>query len=200
MSIVEINAVQELTRVQRWSHYITLGIAVVALIAGINARNSAFSTNVSYTNIQAGLLIRYPENWLIDENSDEYLVRVRDMTRVGYKTTIQIGIDPISENTDAWNILLARSLRLANLATYRPFEIEPDVALPNDISGARMIYTFTATDPNPSLESLPTVVIGVDVVTIRRGQAISITFLTDARTYQEDLAIFDRFLETLEFQ
>ena len=200
MTIIEINAGQELTRIQRWSHYITIGIAVIALFVGINARNRTFNTSVTYTNIQAGLLIRYPENWLIDESSNEYLVRVRDMSRVGYKTTIQIGIDPISENTDAWNILLARSLRLANLATYRPFEIEPEVTLPNDITGARMIYTFTATDPNPSLESLPTVVIGVDVVTIRRGQAISITFLADAGTYQEDLEIFDRFLETLEFQ
>lgn len=200
MTIIEVNAVQELTRIQRWSHYITLGIAVILLLAGFNARNNAFSSNVTYTNVQAGILIRYPENWLIDEASNEYLVRVRDMSRVGFKTTIQISVDPISADTDAWNVLFARSLRRANLATYREFAIEPDVPLPNDLLGTRMIYTFTDTDPNPSLESLPIVVIGVDVVTIRRGQAITITFLTDARTYQDDLAIFDRFLETLEFQ
>jgi len=42
-------------------------------------------------------------------------------------------------------------------------------------------------------------VVGRDVLIIRRNQAILVTFQADARTYENDLAVFDRFLDALEY-
>lgn len=201
MTIIEIGGAETtLTRTQRWGHFFTLGLAVSLFLLGLNARNNALNAVTPYTNIQAGIQVAYPQNWLIDENGADYIFRVRDMARVGFKTTIQIDVESVGTETQEWNVLTRRAVsRSVNLATFQPFGIE-DFELPDETIGARMDYTFTATDPNPALESVPIVVIGTDILTIRRGQAITITFLADADTYDDDFAVFERFLESLGFQ
>jgi Tfp pilus assembly major pilin PilA len=201
MTFIEISDdTGALTRVQQWSNYITILLIVVFMLLGVNARNSNLTATTSYTNVQAGIQVAYPENWLLDEDGNNYIFRVRDMTRVGFNTTIQIDVETVSENASGWNILTARSLAQApNLSNYEIFSIESTI-LPNDTVAMEMTYTFTSISANPSLESLPIVVIGVDILTIRRGQAIILTFFTDAQSFDDDKVIFDRFINSLEFQ
>ncbi len=200
MSIIEIGGTSELTRTQRWSHYVTIAMIIILFTYGFNIRNNSLQATTLFSNIEVGIDVRYPANWLLDENASDYEFRFRDMSRIGFKTAIQVDVEPVAETTNEWNVLTTRSLRRANLATYRIFEIDESFVFPDGTNATRMIYTFTDTDPNPSLESLPTVVVGVDIVVIRRGQAILLTFLADALTFDDDLPIFERFLNTLEFQ
>lgn len=188
-----------LTRLQRWSHYLTLILAALAIFYAFNLRDNAIYATTPYVNSRAGITAAYPRNWLIEENGDGFVFRVRDLTRIGYKTTIQISIIPVGPATNERNVLTSLSLDRSNLATYNILSIT-DFSLPDDSPGAEMRYVFTATESNPFLESLPVVVTGVDILTIRRGQAIVISFLADARTFDRDREYFDRFLRSLEFQ
>lgn len=162
-------------------------------------QNSLQTANVSYVDVEAGISVRYPVNWLIDEDGP-YIFRVRDMTRIGYKTTLQITTRPVGASSSAQIILNSLALqRATELNQYRTLSITPAMPL-NDQPAVAMSYLFTTTEADEALESLPTVVLGRDVLVILSGQAVIITFTSDSSTFEQDLAIFDRFLSSLEFQ
>ncbi|HEX2905305.1 MAG TPA: hypothetical protein VHO69_00485 [Phototrophicaceae bacterium] len=199
MAVIETTRRQdELSYRQRWSHYFALLFGALGLFIGVNLRDSALNAALVYTNREAGVRAEYPENWLIDETGD-YIFRVRDFTQVGFKTTIQVAARPVSAVTSARNLVEALTLnRSQTLSSYTVFRIEP-FTLPDEVSATAVVYTYVATETNPFLESLPVVVEGLDLVTISRGQAIIITFLSDSRTYEENYPRFQQFLTSLEF-
>ncbi len=198
--IVEIGAARdEVTQRQRWSHYFALAFGAIGLLIGINLRDSALNATTLYTNSQAGISAAYPANWLIDTSPGSYVLRVRDPSPVGFKTTFQVSVSPVGPASTARSILDALSFnRAPTLDGYRVFSVEPFV-LPDESPASAMSYVFVTTEPNPFLESVPVVVIGLDILTIQRGQAIVITFLSDSRTYEENFAVFERFLGNLQF-
>lgn len=189
---------ENLTFRQRWSHYIAVLYCLVAILIGLNLRDAALTATISYTNSQAGIRAQYPANWLIDESGD-YIFRVRDLSRPGFKTTIQVATRPVSALTSTRNVLDALNLsRAQTLAAYEVLS-EEFYALPNDVSATAMTYTFVDTQDNPFLQGIPVVVQGLDILTIRGGQALVITFLADASAFDRVKPVFDQFLDNLEF-
>ncbi|MBC7811362.1 MAG: hypothetical protein H7175_09450 [Burkholderiales bacterium] len=127
------------------------------------------------------------------------MFRVRNVSEIGFKTTLQVAIIPVGPDTTTRSILDGLSLsRFQTLAAYGVSSTTP-YSLPNEREGTAMSYSYVDTSANPFLESVPVVVEGLDVLTISRGQAIVISFLADAQTYARDLVIFERFIENLEF-
>lgn len=199
MTFIEATSRQdETTYRQRWSHYFALLFGAVALFVGVNLRDSALSASKLYTNSQAGIRAEYPENWLIDEDGD-YVFRVRDMAEVGYKTSIQVSARPVSSATTSRNLVDILTLsRAQTLASYVVFETRPYL-LPNEDPATAVTYSYVASETDPFLQSIPVVVEGMDILTISRGQAIIITFVSDSRTYDQNLLHFQQFLANLEF-
>lgn len=199
MGLIEITGrEQETKREYSLGHYLTMIVAVLMLLYGINLRSSVLGATTPYVNVQAGIEVSYPANWLIDFEGD-YVFRVRDMQRIGYKTTIQINVRPIGPDVSERNVLDALNITRPNqLSTYNPLAIEPYL-LPDETPATAMTYTFVDTEPNPFLEGVPTVVTGQDILTLRGGQAIIITFRADSSTFDEDIQVFNRMLASLEF-
>ncbi len=199
MTVIEITTARdELSYRQRWGHYFVLLFGALALFIGINLRDSALNATKVYTNSQAGIRAEYPENWLIDEGGS-YIFRVRDVSQVGFKTTIQVAARPISSVTTERNLVDALTLsRSQTLASYTAFSTRPFL-LPNEVQATAVTYTYVASESNPFLESIPVVIEGLDILAISRGQAIIITFLSDSRTYDTNYPRFEQFLASLEF-
>jgi hypothetical protein len=184
---------------QRWSHYFVLIYAAVSLIVGVNLRDSLLNATRSYVDVASGVRAAYPQAWAIDRDGS-YVFRVRDLSRTGFKTAILVDIQPVSLNTTPRNLLDALSLdRAQTLSSYRIDSIDEDSALPDETPATRMIYTFVNVETNPTLQTLPIIVEGLDVIAIREGQAIIVSFLADADAFEEQLPIFERFLNALEF-
>ncbi|NJL55267.1 hypothetical protein HC928_08835 [bacterium] len=201
MALFGANAAQNrpLTRLQRWAHYLTMLTFGLGLLYGINMLQSLQTATIGYVDVRAGISVRYPVNWLFDDDGS-YIFRVRDMTRIGYKTTLQISVRPIGTQSSAEIVLNNLALqRSTQLNQYRTLSITPASPL-NDQPAVAMTYLFTTTEVDAALESLPIVVLGRDVLVILRGQAVIITFTSDVATFDQDLAIFDRFLDSLELQ
>ena len=200
MSLIEITGQEEeFTRAQRWSHALTLIVGLLTLLYGVNLRANALNATVEYVNVRAGIRAHYPRHWLLDEVGD-YVFRVRDMGRIGFKTTISITVRPVGTNMTERNVLdTLNIIRPRTLATYSILSIG-DYTLPDESLATVMTYTYVAVETNPFLESVPVVVVGQDILTLRGGQAIVITFRADSLTFDQDLAIFNRFLENLEFE
>lgn len=201
MAVIEIvERSDELTQRQRWSHYFILIYVAIAIFIGIQLRDAAIYASVPYTNTQVGVRAYYPQNWLIDSVGD-YIFRVRDMSQTGFKTAIQVDIIPVTTNTTARNLfdslILNRSQILSN---YNTLVRGVSYPLPDERVGTAMSYLFVEdVGTGAFLESLPVVVQGLDILIFDGDQAIVISFLSDATTYEENLATFERFLNDFEF-
>lgn len=199
MTVIEVTQQRdELTQRQRWSHYLVLAFALAAVLLGINMRDSALNATVLYADSAAGIRSFHPRGWLVDSDGD-YVFRVRDMARIGFKTTITVRVVPVTVSTSARNILdsliLNRQQTLAafSVLAREPFEIR------EGLTADSMTYTFVSRDEDPFLQGLPTVVEGIDVLIVQGGQAIVVSFLTDASEFTTLLPVFERFLNDLSF-
>jgi len=200
MAVIEIRErAPETTQRQRYSHYFAVAFCLFGLLLGLNLRDSALFATTQYADTRAGIRAFYPENWLIDTSSPDYVFRVRDMTEPGFKTTIQVSMEPVSPQTAIRNVIEALSLeRMQTLAQYTILSIDP-YFLEDQPEAFAVSYAYAAGNTDPFLESVPEVVRGMDILTIKRGQAIIIGFRSDADTYEQNLPIFERFLNDLEF-
>lgn len=199
MTVIEITErSEELTQRQRWSHYFVFIYALVAIFVGINLRDASLYATVPYVNSEVGVRAFYPQNWLIDASGD-YIFRVRDIAHIGFKTTIQVDVQPVTLNTSARNLL--DTLTLNRSQTFAQYSVLSRQAytLSDEQEATAMRYVYVEGSSDPFLESIPTVIEGLDILAIRRGQAIIITYLSDAQSFDENLPIFQRFLDDLEF-
>jgi hypothetical protein len=197
MTFVEVtDARDEITQRQRYSHYFVIAYAIIAVVIGINLRDSALYSTVPYTNPQVGITAFYPQNWLLDSAGD-YIFRVRDMRQPGFKPSIVVDIVPITLATTARNIL--DSLVFSRSQTFSGFDVlaEESIVLPSGIEATRMSYIYVESDADPFLESLPSIVEGEDIIITQGGQALVISFLADTDQFAEYRLIFDRFLNDL---
>jgi hypothetical protein len=200
MTLIEIDERrEELTQRQRWSHYFVFIYALIAIFIGFNLRSTTLDATTPYVNSQVGIRAFYPQRWLIDTSGD-YIFRVRDLSQSGFKTTIQVDVQPVTINTSARNLLDTLTLnRSQTFSGYKVRSQQDDYKLPNGQPATAMRYVYVVGDNNPFLQTIPSVVEGLDILTIRRGQAIIITFLSDSQTFDDNLPIFERFLDDLEF-
>lgn len=199
MTVIEIGQQRpELTQRQRWSHYFVFIYAAFAVLVGINLRDTALNATTLYTSPEAGIRAQYPRNWLIDTQG-EYVFRVRDMARTGFKTTLQVNIIPVTVNTAARNVL--DNLILTRQQTLAAFSVlaRESFTLPDGTIATSMTYTFVSRDEDPFLQGVPTVVEGIDVLIVEGGQVLVVTFLADVDEFIDLLPVFERFLNALSY-
>jgi hypothetical protein len=199
MEVIEIISESEgLTLRQRWANVFVILVSVLMLLFGFNFRNQILSASVYYESFEAGIRAFYPENWLLDSSGD-YVFRVRDMSRTGYKTIFQVAVQPVGPDAQERN--LADRLTLDRLQTFTDYRVQPLIPyfLSNGIEAQAMSYTFVATEASPFLQGVPAVVQGLDILAIRGGQAVIISYRADARNFDDELLRFERFLQELEF-
>ncbi|GAB4574043.1 MAG: hypothetical protein Kow0077_18590 [Anaerolineae bacterium] len=187
-----------LNRAQRWANLLTVIALFFGVGIGLLIKDQVLSNTVPFRDLAAGILARYPDGWLLDTEGD-YVLRVRDPESGAFLTTLQVNVLSIGDDAEERNILDTLSLQRARtLAAYRLLRTEP-VALPDGEPAIRFDYVFVATDENPFVEPIPVVVRAVDVVTIKRGQAIIVTFRVEAQRFEDEIWRLDRFLASLEF-
>ena len=187
-----------LTPRQRWSMVFSFLLIGVGLIAGINVRDSSLSESLMYSNVKAGITARYPFRWLLDEGED-YIFRVEDTALLGFNTLLQVSTLPVGPDTTERNLLDRLTLRRSQtLIDYTVLGYDIYV-LPDETSAVTMSYSFVSRDSSPFLEGVSSIVAGLDVLTISRGQAVIISFRADASIFQRELATLDRFIQSLEY-
>lgn len=197
MGFIETGGTKTETLRQRQANVLTFAVAILLFAVGLNLRQFALTAVVSYSDIQAGITAFYPRNWLLD-TGDEYIFRVRDMTRAGYRTTIQISVQPVSQATTERNIADRLALTRARFTGYTVLTVEPYVLREGMVAQA-VSYAYVDQETSPFLQGIPEVVVGRDILVITRGQALIITFRAAASAYEQELPRFEQFLQTLEF-
>lgn len=186
------------TRSQRFSHYFTLLYCAFALFIGANLRDSSLYAVTVFTNSEVGITAYYPKNWLFS-TPNGIVMDVQDTQRLGFKTTIRIQVLPFTDDMSPRNVIDTLALeRRISLPFYKILSVSERPLQTDDITTV-VEYTYVVDLDDPFLQLVPSVVVGEDVVIIRRNQVILITFAADADTYEQDYAVFQRFLETLDY-
>ncbi|MCY3866784.1 MAG: hypothetical protein OXG68_15205 [Chloroflexi bacterium] len=188
----------QITPRQRWSIAITYFLLVAGFALGVNQRESTLNLASDYSNLEAGISAKYPARWLLEETGS-FIFRVRDMARRGFNTVIEVSAAPVGRDTSERNIFDLLTLRRSQVLTDYAVLGYDNYLLADDTLAVSMSYSFVARDSSPFLEGVSSIVNGLDILTIRRGQALVISFRADAEIYQRELETLRWFIQHLEF-
>jgi hypothetical protein len=196
--IIEFGESAPLTFNQRWNTYLALAVAAAALVLGISLRNGTLNASQTFENLEAGIRAEVPNGWLLSANGSDYVFRAEDPGALPFKTLLQVSVIAIGPDATPDNVLVQLNIsRPQNLSAYKPIAIT-DITLRDGSPAKRMTYAYTQDERNPFLESLPVVVEGVDVVVLRRSQAVIITYREERSVFGDHLYRFDNLLQSLE--
>ena len=184
---------------QRWGNIFTIAYALVAIVLALLIKNSMQSATVVYSDPEVGITVQYPETWLLDTEGASVL-RVRNMSADGFKTSIQVQVLPVNIEITGRNLI--DNLILSGSHTLAWFDVlsrESITLGENERPAPAMTFPYVENEPNPFLESLPRVIQGMDVLATQGGQALIVTFLSDTDQFDANFPVFQRFLNELEF-
>ncbi|MCY4064537.1 MAG: hypothetical protein OXG53_19395 [Chloroflexi bacterium] len=188
----------QITARQRWSIAITYILIVAGLALGFNQRESTLNLASEYNNLEAGISAKYPARWLLEETGS-FIFRVRDMAHRGFNTVIEVSAAPVGRDTSERNVFDQLTLQRSQVLTDYTVLGYDDYLLADDALAVSMSYSFVARDSSPFLEGVSSIVNGLDILTIRRGQALVVSFRADAEIYQRELETLRWFIQHLEF-
>lgn len=188
----------QITPRQRWSFALSYMMIIVGLLLGANQRDSSLYQSRLYSNISAGITASYPARWLLEE-SENTVFRVRDMSHRGFNTVIEVSSLPVGPDSAERNLFDQLSLQRSQVLIDYSVLGYDSYRLPDESQAITMSYSFVSRDASPFLEGVSSIVNGLDILTIRRGQALNISFLADSTIFQRELPIFESFVENLEF-
>ena len=184
---------------QRWASVLVLLFGLVGVLLGLVIREQVSGATVAYSNLQAGINVSYPANWLLEEGGRDFVFRIRDLSAPGFATTLQVAVHPVSAERTARNLFDASALqRSRSLAAYTIIAEQP-YRLPGGQVTKALRYFYVSTGDNPFLDSMPAIVDGLDILIIERDQALEITWRADAESFEREMHHLQRFLASLDF-
>ncbi|MBO9308364.1 MAG: hypothetical protein J7551_01115 [Chloroflexi bacterium] len=184
---------------QHLANFLVIVAALAAVAYGFIYRDSLISATFPFVNREAGISVRYPARWLLDESDSRFVLRAQDPAALPFKTTIRLQLIPIGSGARPADILDLLDIdRAAQLPAYRSLSRTP-TTLPGGQRGQQMMYAYAYIDPNPFLQAEPITVRALDLVVLRTGQAVVITYEAKADVFEKHKHYFDAFLRSLTF-
>jgi len=189
---------QPLSFGQRWNSYLSLAVVALALIFGLTMRSNTLNAAQTFEDLEAGIRANIPNGWLLDARSTDYVLRAEDPNALPFKTMLQVSVIPVGPDATPTNVLMMLNAeRPSQFPGYKSISIKEETW--RDGSPAiRLTYAYTQDERNPFLESMPLVIEGVDVIVLRRSQAVIITYREERSAFEENLYRFDNLLRTVE--
>jgi hypothetical protein len=195
--IINLEGRSGLSFTQRWTSYLALAMAAAVLFVGITLRDASLNATQTLENLEAGVRAQVPRGWLLDTQSSEYVFRAEDPDALPFKTVLQVSVLPVGPDSTPNLVLdLLNMQRAPRFSTYR--EIARTDEILRGEPAKRMVYAYTQDERNPFQATVPLVVQGVDVVVLRRSQAVIITYREERSAFDEHLYRFENLLRTVE--
>lgn len=195
--ILEVNQPAPLNFNQRWNSYLAIAMIAVMLFFGLTMRASSLNATQQFEDLEAGIRAQVPAGWLLASDHPDFVFRAQDPDALPFKTTLQVSVMTVGPDATPNTILdllyLQRAPRLSN---YQELT-RADISL-RDEAAKRMTYAYTRFERDPFKASTPLVIQGVDVVVLRRGEAVIITYREERITFDQNLYRFDNLLATVE--
>jgi len=191
-----MTTIQAIRRRDRWADWAVVALVAVALILGLVLREATLFRTAPFTT-RAGLAGSYPAEW-VQETGDDPLLRARNARGGEFDTTLELRSRPLANDAEPALVLDALKLeRAGQVIAYRT--LDTDQVLIGDRTATRRTFTYVHDDRNPYVDRLPVVVQGIDLALRGDGRIVVVTFLADAKDFDDHYRYFRDFAESLEF-
>lgn len=185
------------TRNDRFSVILVMMLVTFAIGFGLILQQQTSTQTIRYESRTAGISAQYPAGWLIDERGD-YVARMRDPRARPFKTQFTIAAVPSGGQTTTRNILDGLTIqRSADLAAYRVLSIEDFTR--GTTKYTELNFAYVDADPNPFIQRLPVVILGLDVVIPNGSRSIIVTYMADQDSFDKQRPVFDRFFSSIRY-
>ncbi len=182
---------------QRWNSYLAITMAVGVLFLGLSMRVGNLNATQEFEDLEAGVRAQVPLGWLLDNNSTDYVFRVQDPDALPFKTLLQVSVMTVGPDATPNTILdILNIQRAPRLSNYQ--ELSRTDTFLRDDAAKRMMYAYTEFERNPFQSSVPLVIQGVDVVMLRPGEAVIITYREERAAFETNVYRFENLLATVE--
>jgi hypothetical protein len=191
------------SRRDRWADWAVIGVLAVALLLGTVVMVLAQGQTSQTTAAEAGLILRYPQGWLV-KPAEGLAFQAVDPEAGEFKTTYQAQVIPIVAG-DPVTPTLALALNNLSLSraqqqtAYRLF----DVVEGKPVAGRSVMeatYAFVLKGNDLFSQRLPVVVQGLDIAVARGEQAVIFTLLASKDAFAAVEPEFRRFVGSAEMR
>jgi hypothetical protein len=190
----------------RWAHWAVIGVLAVALLLGGVVMILAQGQRETASNAEAGLTVRYPQDWLLKVGQSENLVfQAVDPASGSFNTTFQVRVVPIpnqATSIDATSpvtstlILVLNNLSLSRAqqtTAYRQLDLEEGASIGGQ-PAMEASYVYVQEGSNLFAQQMPVVVQGLDVATARGDKAYVFSLLAADDVFASAEKEFRRFV------
>ena len=185
------------TRNDRFSVILVMMLMTAAIGFGLLLKQQNSARTIRYESRTAGIAAQYPAGWLLDERGN-YVARMRDPRSRPFKTTFTISAVPAGGQTTTRNILDGLTIqRSADLAAYRVLSIEDFTR--GSTKYTQLSFAYVDADPNPFIQRLPVVILGIDVVIPNGSRSIIVTYMADQASFEKERPVFDQFFASIRY-
>jgi len=191
------------TRRDRWADWLVVGLLALALLLGWAVMAYAQGQREIYTDDEAGLTVRYPQDWLL--KADKKLAfQALDPGSGGYKTTYQVRLSPVAASSEVTQTLAVvlndASLARAQGATaFRLFDVEEGKPIADQPS-MEASYVLVAESADLFSQRMPVVVQGLDIAVGRGETAYVFSLLAADDAFEAAVPGFRRFVASAEIK
>lgn len=187
----------DFTRNDRFSVILVLMLTTLAIGFGLILQQQTSSRTIRYESRTAGISAQYPSGWLLDERGN-YVARVRDPRARPFKTQFTIATVPSGGQTTTRNILDSITIqRSADLAAYRVLSIEEFTR--GSTHYTELHFAYVDADPNPFIQRLPVVILGLDIVIPNGSRSIVVTYMAAQDSFDTQRTVFDNFFASIRY-
>jgi len=199
MTYIELDEAQiGLSRAQTLNSIFVVVAALLLMGLGLLMRNAAAVATLPFLDETSGIRAQIPAGWLITTDDPSFVVQAENPSAVPFKTLLRVSLVPVGAEATPRNVVDVLTLqRAGRLSTYRVLSIGQSTL--GEDEAIEMEYAYVRAEANPFLNTVPLVIQGRDVVVIRGTQAVVITYQEERSRFSQNEALFDAFLDTLQF-
>jgi len=191
------------TRRDRWADWAVVGVLLAALLLGWGVQTLAIGRCDTYSDVEAGLTVRYPQSWLL--KADENLAfQAVNPASGDFGTTYRVRAWPIQAAADV-TPTLALALNNASLSraregtAYRLFDIVEGKEIDGQPS-MEATYVYVHEGSDLFVQRMPVVVQGLDIAVARGDKAFVFSLLAATDEYEDAERAFRQFVKSAEIR
>jgi hypothetical protein len=181
---------------------VVIGLFALALLTGWALKSWAEGTATTFTDLDAGLSLRYPASW-VPQAIKGTLLSIRDLQSEGrLKTTFSVAVTeletaaamPVQEMVKPFAEKKGEELSAYRILEVRDTEVD-------GVQAASISYAYVdEPKESPFQTSLPVVVQGTDVLVSHGTNLYVFTFAAPTTTFSEEAVILDSILRSVDLQ
>lgn len=180
----------------RYAEIAVVVVTIVALLAGLLVKDNVTSRSVPFASF--GIQAAAPADWIQSAPEGDVVLKVRERNTFAYQTNYAISKLLLSADSGRLEAVSLTTLQQAQ--TLNSFRIlDQRTVTIGGREAYEVQYVFVESNPNITHADVPVIVLGVDYYFTTHDGALIVTYRAAQANFENGLARFHLFLESVQF-